>query len=274
MKGCGQVLAPVELKEPILLTLFLRYSFTRTICSVVSWRIRRKELLIHAKIFFSTHNKGLSNCIICFLLKWICIQACFTSVSQEIQRKSNGRQSWNSVLKYSSKQAHMEVEASVDGSVYISDCGKAWHWFEHSYSQPWWWLGARREEEAACSTFVHSSPAERTCSVCHQQPAGKVFWKAAPVRSRSWAGLRERERKLLYSVWESLWRHRSVSEHWLSWNWGWRLAKRVKCYLVRNFCFFFPLTPPEASAVSPRFLYFHVCKSSSLTYWKRHDAPN
>lgn len=80
--------------------------------------------------------------------------------------------------------------------VYIFSCGKAWQLFEHFYSQPWWRLGAAREEGAVCSTFVHSSPADCTCSARHQQPAIEAFWKPPSVRSRSWENCGERERKL------------------------------------------------------------------------------
>lgn len=150
--------------------------------------------------------------------------------------------------------------------VSVSICGKVWWWFEHLYSQPQWQLGTPREEATVCSTIVRYSPADCTCSLCHQWLGIEAFWKVAAVRSRAWENCVEGERKLSYlKVREKSWRCMSVSEHWLSCIWGWTLAKHMKGNWVRSFGVFFSPHPPESMTYFYLFSRFPCMQISFLS---------
>lgn len=136
----------------------------------------------------------------------------------------------------------------------ISICGKVWWWFEYLYSQLQWQLGGLREKGTVCSTFLSSSS---TCNLYPQQSGIWAFWKVA-VGSRVCVDCGKRRKAIINEMWGKSW-NISVSEHWLSWIWGWILSKHVKSNWVGSFDFFFPFTP-----LNVWFYFFLTCFPYSL----------
>lgn len=190
MKGCGQVLAPVALKESTL--LFSHCSYTAlspaTVCMErCLMESKEKSITGSCKDLFPGVVKNWIeqlHCLFSFKMDfgcWVVLPLCCRMY------KGRGMRSRVKMVRLCVLPDTLIREWRllwVD-QVYIFSCGKAWQLFEHFYSQPWWRLGAAREEGAVCSTFVHSSPADCTCSARHQQPAIEAFWKPPSVRSRS-----------------------------------------------------------------------------------------